>query len=174
MVFTFKEVAEILKIIDASQCEEVVVELQGLRLVVRRGNPNGAWSKHVWSSPPQTATSDAAASQGLGWAAKSLAQAHVTVAEGHVGVRAPMVGSFYRRASPQEPPFVEVGHRVKAGDPLCLIEVMKLYTTIAAPADGVIEAITADDRAAVEFDQLLFVIKPDAKHRPTHNPNVGN
>jgi biotin carboxyl carrier protein len=56
---------------------------------------------------------------------------------------------------------VEVDQRVKTGDPLCLIEVMKLYTTISSPADGIIEAIAAEDASAVEFDQLLFVIKPD-------------
>jgi biotin carboxyl carrier protein len=73
-----------------------------------------------------------------------------------------MVGSFCRRPSPDAPPFVEVGTRVKAGDPLCLIEVMKLYTTISAPIDGVIEAIAAEDASPVEFDQLLFAIAPDA------------
>jgi biotin carboxyl carrier protein len=57
---------------------------------------------------------------------------------------------------------VEVGGRVKAGDPLCLIEVMKLYTTISAPAPGVIEAVVAEDASPIEFDQLLFVIAPDA------------
>jgi biotin carboxyl carrier protein len=72
-----------------------------------------------------------------------------------------MVGSFYRRPSPHEAPFVEVGGRVGKGDPLCLIEVMKLYTTIEAPGDGIVEAIAVEDGAAIEFDQLLFVIKPD-------------
>lgn len=79
---------------------------------------------------------------------------------GRIVLRAPMVGTFYRRPSPQEPPFVNVGSQIKKGDPLCLIEVMKLYTTIEAPADGVIELIGADDAALVEFDQLLFAIRP--------------
>ena len=168
MAFTFKEVAEILKIIDASQCEEVVIELQGLRLVVRRGSPNGAWSNPSQSSPPQTPArhaSNVPEQKGLASrAARRLGhtEADLTVAEGHVAVRAPMVGTFYRRASPQERPFVEVDQHVKKGDPLCLIEVMKLYTTIPAPADGVLEAVAAEDAGPVEFDQLLFVIKPDA------------
>ena len=72
-----------------------------------------------------------------------------------------MVGTFYRRPSPDETPFVEVGARVEAGDPVCLIEVMKLYTTIEVPAAGTIEAIQAEDAALVEFDQLLFLIRPD-------------
>jgi acetyl-CoA carboxylase biotin carboxyl carrier protein len=165
MTFTFKEVAEILKIIDASQCEEVVIELQGLRLVVRRGSPNGARSNASRNSPLQAAAQLGAEQKGLAsQAAKRFrhTETDLSVAQGHVAVRAPMVGTFYRRASPEEPPFVEVNQRVKKGDPLCLIEVMKLFTTIPAPADGLLKAIAAEDAAPVEFDQILFVIKPDA------------
>jgi acetyl-CoA carboxylase biotin carboxyl carrier protein len=166
MDFTFKEVAEILKIIDASQCEEVIVELKGLRLVVRRGRPNsGSSSGQVFpSANPPPASSSAPMQTVAPHAAKGFkrSNAELSVAEGHVAVRAPMVGTFYRRASPQAPPFVETGQRVKKDDPLCLIEVMKLYTTVSAPADGVIELIAAEDAAPIEFDQLLFVIKPDA------------
>ena len=165
MAFTFKEVAEILKIIDASQCEEVLIELQGLRLVVRRGSPNGAWSNASGSSPQQAASQARLEQKGLAQqSSKKLGhtEADLSVAQGHVAVRAPMVGTFYRRASPQDRPFVEINQRVKKGDPLCLIEVMKLFTTIQAPIDGQLEAIAVEDSAAVEFDQILFVIKPDA------------
>ena len=160
MALTYKDVAEILKIIDASELEEVVIELEGLRLVVRRGNPHGAPAA-AQSSGPSAVPGPQAAKPRL---PKGMGQTRVelTPAEGRVAVRAPMVGSFYRRPSPDAPPFVEVGTRVKAGDPLCLIEVMKLYTTISAPIDGVIEAIAAEDASPVEFDQLLFVIAPDA------------
>jgi acetyl-CoA carboxylase biotin carboxyl carrier protein len=160
MAFTFKEVAEILKIIDASQCEEVLIELQGLRLVVRRGSPNGGWSSGSQGLPSHAAEKPRSA-QGT---AKGLGQtaADLSVAQGHVAVRAPMVGTFYRRASPEERPFVEVGQRVKKGDSVCLIEVMKLFTTIPAPTDGLIEVIAVEDADPVEFDQILFVIKPDA------------
>jgi acetyl-CoA carboxylase biotin carboxyl carrier protein len=165
MAFTFKEVAEILKVIDASQCEEVVIELQGLRLVVRRGSPNSSWSSGNQSSPLHAdgqstpAQNGSALRTGKG---PGRTEADLSVAQGHVAVRAPMVGTFYRRASPQERPFVEVDQRVKKGDPLCLIEVMKLFTTIPAPIDGQLQAIAVEDAAPVEFDQILFVIKPDA------------
>jgi acetyl-CoA carboxylase biotin carboxyl carrier protein len=165
MAFTFKEVAEILKIIDASQCEEVVIELQGLRLVVRRGNPNGGRSSGSQSPPPHAAAQPTSGQKGLApLSAKRLGhtEADLSVAQGHVAVRAPMVGTFYRRATPQDRPFVEVNQRVKKGDPLCLIEVMKLFTTIPAPVDGELQAIAVEDAAPVEFDQILFVIKPDA------------
>jgi len=176
MAFSFKDVAEILKIIDASECEEVVIELKGLRLVVRRGRKarseeHGAPA--LRSSSPGTGAGpvlpDAARAPPKGFlggvsrpgpARLSRGEAELTVAEGRIGVRAPMVGTFYRRPSPQEPPLVEMGQLVMPGDPLCLIEVMKLYTTIPAPAAGMLEAIAVEDGAPVEFDQLLFVIKP--------------
>jgi acetyl-CoA carboxylase biotin carboxyl carrier protein len=166
MALTFKDVAEILKMIDASQCEEVVIELEGLRLVVRRGSPHGGSTGSGW-----TAT-DGAPGRAAGGPGPSNAprppeatsfgrtRAELAVADGRIAVRAPMVGTFYRRASPQEKPFVDVGQRVKAGDALCLIEVMKLYTTIPSPCHGVVETIAVQDAAPVEFDQLLVVINP--------------
>ena len=71
-----------------------------------------------------------------------------------------MVGVFYRAPSPKDPPFVEVGSKVKRGDPLCLIEVMKLFTTIAADRDGRIAQILPANGDLVEFDQVLFVVEP--------------
>jgi acetyl-CoA carboxylase biotin carboxyl carrier protein len=155
MALTFKEVAEILKLIDASQAEEVVIELDGLRLVVRRRGASGMQDAAL--AFPATASSPGLAAP----AGSSRTRSEVTVAQGRVGVRAPMVGSFYRRPSPQEEPFTSLGQRVAPGDPLCLIEVMKLFTTIEATCGGLIEAIMVEDGAAVEFDQLLFVIRPD-------------
>ena len=76
---------------------------------------------------------------------------------GHV-VRAPMVGTFYRAASPSSPPFVEVGARVKQGDTLCIIESMKMMNQVHADRSGIIEAILVDNAEAVEFDQPLFTI----------------
>jgi biotin carboxyl carrier protein len=70
-----------------------------------------------------------------------------------------MLGSFYRAPSPKDPPFVEVGSLVKRGDPLCLIEVMKLFTTISADTDGQIAQILPANGDLVEFDQILFLIE---------------
>ena len=75
-------------------------------------------------------------------------------------MRAPMVGTFYRSPSPGAPPFVEVGSRVRKGDALCIVEVMKLFTTIAAERDGTIAEIGAENAALVEYGQMLFVMKP--------------
>jgi acetyl-CoA carboxylase biotin carboxyl carrier protein len=78
-------------------------------------------------------------------------------AEGHV-VKSPMVGTFYRSASPGAKSFVEVGDTVVQGDALCIIEAMKLMNEIEADATGTIKAILVENGQAVEFGQPLFVI----------------
>ncbi|HVL34136.1 MAG TPA: acetyl-CoA carboxylase biotin carboxyl carrier protein [Burkholderiales bacterium] len=77
--------------------------------------------------------------------------------DGHV-VKAPMVGTFYRSASPDAKPFVEVGHTVKEGDTVCIIEAMKLMNEIEADAPGVVKAILVENGQPVEYGQPLFVL----------------
>jgi acetyl-CoA carboxylase biotin carboxyl carrier protein len=79
------------------------------------------------------------------------------VPTGHV-VKSPMVGTFYRAASPGTPPYVEVGATVKEGDTLCIIEAMKLLNEIDADASGVIQQILVENGQPVEFGQPLFII----------------
>jgi acetyl-CoA carboxylase biotin carboxyl carrier protein len=79
------------------------------------------------------------------------------VAEGHV-VKSPMVGTFYRSASPGAKPFVDVGQSVNNGETLCIIEAMKLLNEIEADQSGVIKAILVENGQPVEFGQPLFVI----------------
>lgn len=73
-------------------------------------------------------------------------------------VKAPMVGTFYRAPSPGASPFVEVGQTVKEGQPLCIIEAMKLLNEIEADKSGVIKEILVDNGEPVEFGQPLFLI----------------
>ncbi|MFO0387821.1 MAG: acetyl-CoA carboxylase biotin carboxyl carrier protein [bacterium] len=77
--------------------------------------------------------------------------------KGHI-VKSPMVGTFYRSPSPGAKPFVELGHSVKSGDPICLIEAMKLMNEIEADVAGEIKEILVENGHAVEFGQPLFVI----------------
>jgi len=162
---TYKDVAEILKLIDASDCEELVVELDDLRLVVRRRGAGGKAEAVFEDAGGRRAGSAADFEAPVGSKAPatvdSEAAAAAAPADGRVELRAPMVGTFYRAPGPGEPPFVELGDRVAAGDPLGLIEVMKLYTTLEAPAPGRIVEIAAENEALVEHDQVLFVIEPD-------------
>ncbi|MGH8528421.1 MAG: acetyl-CoA carboxylase biotin carboxyl carrier protein [Nevskiales bacterium] len=78
---------------------------------------------------------------------------------GHV-VRAPMVGTFYRSPSPEAPPFVSAGDKIKANQTLCIIEAMKMLNQIAAELNGEILEVLAENGQPVEFDQPLFVIAP--------------
>ena len=77
--------------------------------------------------------------------------------EGHV-VKSPMVGTFYRSASPSAKPFVEVGDTVKKGQPICIIEAMKLMNEIESDADGVVKAVLVDNGQPVEYGEPLIVI----------------
>jgi acetyl-CoA carboxylase biotin carboxyl carrier protein len=160
VALSYKEVAEILKIIDASDCQEVILELEGARLVVRRGEAGATPAPMAAAGPAAAIPATAPAQAATTAAAKPAAPAAAAEAAGGTVVRAPMVGTFYRRPAPDQPPFVEVGSKVKAGDALCLIEVMKLYTTIETTTAGVIEQIAAEDGQLVEFDQPLFTINP--------------
>ena len=160
MALSFKEVAEIMKIIDSSSCEELELEAEDMRLVVRRGG-HGSVSHAPSETPFRPAVSNNPMPQPAAVAPVSgdAIPVHGGGEAAHIE-KAPMVGTFYRRSSPDEPPFVELGSKVAAGDPLCMIEVMKLYTTISASVDGVVDAILVDDAALVEFDQPLLVIRP--------------
>jgi acetyl-CoA carboxylase biotin carboxyl carrier protein len=172
MALSYREVAEILKIIDASACDELILELEGTKFVVRRGKAgNGdaaagmagkprSISPESISSTTTTTTTGAAAARACAPTITKQAAAQERREDGLVEMRAPMIGTFYRAPSPAEPPFVKVGDEVQVGDPLCLIEVMKLFTTIEAQHAGRIAEIGAQNAALVEYDQLLFVIEP--------------
>ena len=90
-------------------------------------------------------------------AAPAVEPAKPALAEGHV-VKSPMVGTFYRSASPGSKAFVDVGQTVNSGETLCIIEAMKLLNEIEADQGGVIKAILVENGQPVEFGQPLFVI----------------
>jgi acetyl-CoA carboxylase biotin carboxyl carrier protein len=76
-----------------------------------------------------------------------------------IEVRAPIVGTFYRAASPDSPPYVEVGQKVKPGDLLCIIEAMKLMNEIPCEVAGIVKEVLIDNAKPVEYDQVLFLIE---------------
>ena len=80
--------------------------------------------------------------------------------EKHVIIKSPIIGTFYRKPSPDKDSFVEVGQNVEAGNVLCVIEAMKLFNEIESEISGTIIKILADDQSPVEFDQPLFIIDP--------------
>ena len=104
---------------------------------------------------PQVAAAPVAAAPGsaLGSAAPAAA-----ALSGHV-LRSPMVGAFYPSSCPDSAPIVEVGQQVKVGDPLCIVEAMKMMNQIQSDKAGVIKSILVENGDTVEFDQPLFVIE---------------
>jgi acetyl-CoA carboxylase biotin carboxyl carrier protein len=153
----FDDIAEILKIIDSSSCDEVVVETGDVKLVVRRNGAAGQPTVLLNDRPLTHAPAAAAVQSPV---AATAAPPQIATAAGQIEVTAPMVGTFYRAPSPDAPVFVEVGTMVKAGQPLCLIEVMKLFTTINSEVSGRIAQIGADNGELVEYGRTLFVIEP--------------
>jgi len=152
----FDEIAEILKIIDASSCDELVIETGDMKLLVRRNSVGAALTPtHDETAAPAAATPSMAAPPRASAPAKALQKA-----PHQIEIVAPMIGTFYRAPSPDAPPFVEIGSVVRGGQPLCLIEVMKLFTTIASEHDGRIVQIGAENAELVEFGRTLFVIEP--------------
>jgi len=151
----FDEIAEILKIIDASSCDELVIETGDMKLLVRRGSAAAAASATTHDEPAMPI----AAAPSI--TAPSVASAQKPATAPHqIEIVAPMIGTFYRAPSPDAPPFVEIGSMVRKGQPLCLIEVMKLFTTIGSEHDGRIVRIGAENAELVEFGRTLFVIEP--------------
>lgn len=157
MSLTYDEIAEIIKLIDSSSCDELVVETGDIKLVVRRnGASAGAAAEYVERGSAPVTVSPAAPRKARAAAPKVAAAA----AAGQIEVAAPMVGTFYRAPNPEARAFVDVGDVVGVGDPLCLIEVMKLFTTINAEVAGRIVQIGAENGELVEYGRTLFVIEP--------------
>jgi len=159
---TYDEIAEIIKLIDSSSCDELVVETGDIKLVVRRnGASAGAAAEYVERGSAPVTVSPAAPRKARAAAPKvAAADAADATAAGQIEVPAPMVGTFYRAPSPEAKAFVDVGDVVGVGDPLCLIEVMKLFTTINAEVAGRIVQIGAENGELVEYGRTLFVIEP--------------
>ena len=162
MVLSYTDVGEILKMIDTSSCEEVVLELDGIKMVVRKGGHGSSPANSATIPDGSLSDTDAPAKGRQMPKTTSRPINKVDAGDGGTGkgdiIKSPMVGTFYSKPSPEEPPFVIAGQDVKKGDTLCLIEVMKLYTALESAIDGTVETIFVEEGALVEFDQPLFSI----------------
>jgi len=138
-----------------------LVETSGIaELEIQEGEERVRITRALPAAPAAPATSTVVQAGGGAVAAPAAApivEAAPPVAEGHV-VKSPMVGTFYRSATPGSTAFVEVGDSVTEGTTLCIIEAMKLMNEIEADKAGVIKAIPAENGQPVEFGQPLFII----------------
>jgi acetyl-CoA carboxylase biotin carboxyl carrier protein len=154
---SYDEIAEIMRLIDNSSCDEFIVETGDMKLVVRRNGASGTAelvSEHATPAITAAAALQVAVREARATPAKASAIA------GQIEVTAPMVGTFYRAPNPDAPPFVDVGSVVQQGQPLCIIEVMKLFTTINSDIAGRVVQIGAENGELVEYARTLFVIEP--------------
>jgi acetyl-CoA carboxylase biotin carboxyl carrier protein len=150
---TAKDVAEILKALESSSFDTLDLELNGVKLQLRRAG-----------APAPARAAPSASSHALDHANAAPAAAHaapVEVPPGTTPVPAPLLGIFYRAPRPGEPPFVEVGARVEADTIVGIIEVMKLMNTVRAGMRGQVVAIAAGNGELVEYGESLLFVRPD-------------
>ena len=162
-----KEIQELIKFVSKSGVSEVEIESKGFKINIKtppykRGGQTEV--QIVQAAAPQQASPAAqpvaqAAPQPAAEAATAKAEAPADNGN-YEEVKSPMIGTFYRSASPEKPPFVGVGDEVKKGDIICIIEAMKLFNEIEAEVSGKIVKVLADDSSPVEYDQPLFLIEP--------------
>ncbi len=144
-----ERIREVVRIVQESGVAEIAIEEAGMRVSVRRREEPDAVATPT-PAPSEPSEADVAALQ---------PPAEPTI-DGFVRVEAPMVGTFYRAASPGAPPFVEEGGSVESGQTLCILEAMKLLNEIKSDLDGVVRRIHVANGDPVEFGQLLFEIEP--------------
>jgi len=160
MALSYKDVADIVKIIDASNCDEFIVELGDTKIVLRRGtNGTESTTAPLAPRPMQQPLAQSQPNSAPSAPVPSNQEVRGSADNSTSVMRSPMVGTFYRAPSPKDPPFVDIGSVVKVGDPLCVIEVMKLFTTIEADRAGRVSAVYVSNAELVEFNQPLFRIE---------------
>ena len=172
------DVIQIMKFLDASKFNELHLEMGDLKLFVNKGGsrnslqalgPNlGSHSETKISEDAVLPQVDSPAPPGF----LSPAEGEKVVEEvrpsgsleeeGLIPIKAPMLGTFYRAPKPDDPPFVEVGTLLNEEDKVCIIEVMKLFSTISAGVRGRIAKICAENGQLVEYNQVMFLVEPEA------------
>ena len=152
-----KEIQNLIKFVSNSGVAEVKLETGDVKITIRttlEGN-----------SPDITYVQQAPMQQAIAAPVAAIPVAAVPVAAvdenaKYVTIKSPMIGTFYRKPSPDKPVFVEVGTTIAKGDVLCVVEAMKLFNEIEAEITGKIVKILVDDMSPVEFDQPLFLVDP--------------
>ena len=148
MSLTAADIREIMRLVEESHFDELLLETQGVKLHLRRSGTST-------SMVPVAATASAVAPAAPAAAAPTPAPAERAAGDGQ-DVTSPMLGTFYRSPKPGAPPYVEVGAQVEADTVICIIEVMKLMNTVRAGVKGRVTQILPADGALVEFGETLI------------------
>ncbi len=148
-----RKIKKLIELLEESNIGEI--EIKEGEESVRISRAGFGAAPQYYAPPPMYAQPPAAASPAP--AAAAVAPVEKAEPAGHI-VRSPMVGTFYRAASPGSAPFVEVGQKINKGDVLCIIEAMKMMNQIEADRSGTVGAVLAEDGSPVEFDQPMITI----------------
>ncbi len=168
-----QEIYNLMDRFEGSSMAEMELEMSGAKLVMKKYSGVGA--PVMVTSQPQNVgvfAQSAVGTQSIAMAQEIMdgqnianaqdlagAQASEATQKNLTPITAPLVGTFYRAASPEDAPFVTVGQQVKKGDVVGIIEAMKLMNEITAPADGIIESIDVENESMVEYNQVLMNLK---------------
>jgi acetyl-CoA carboxylase biotin carboxyl carrier protein len=147
-----RKLKTLIELVESSGIAELEISEGEERVRITRALPGQAHSPAVVTTLPAPSLVPA-----NGTPTPTVVPPPTTDAEGHV-VKSPMVGTFYRSASPGAKPFVDVGDEVQIGDPLCIIEAMKLMNEIEADQAGTVKAILIENGQPVEYGQPLIII----------------
>jgi oxaloacetate decarboxylase alpha subunit len=150
-----KEIKELIKIIDETEISELNLESDGVKISIRKG-------PSVVASVPVTATSRQEGMERVAAPAFSKAPEPVVLANSEM-ITSPMVGTFYSSQSPEAPAYVKVGQQVEVGQPVCIVEAMKLMNEIESEIEGKILQILVENGQPVEYGQPLFIIENKEK-----------
>ena len=152
-----KQIQDLIRFVSKSGVNEVSIEQKDFKITIKTTQVQTVVNAtlpetHVVAAAPVAATA----------AAPAPAPAAEPVADTskYITVRSPMIGTFYRSASPEKPLFVNVGDEIKPGTVLCIIEAMKLFNEIESEVSGRVVKILTDNSSPVEYDQPLFLVEP--------------
>jgi acetyl-CoA carboxylase biotin carboxyl carrier protein len=159
LMFKLSEIKELIKLVDQSSLQELEIQNEGSKLLIRK--PNKTESVFVTSgSAVQYAPAATAPVYAPQEVAAPVTPASAVVDQSHLHrIVSPMVGTFYHAASPEAGPFVQVGDKVKERTVVCIVEAMKLMNDIVADTTGEIVEILVENGQLVEYGQPLFLVK---------------
>ena len=155
-----KEIQNLIKFVAKSGASEVKLEMDDIKITIKTGDERGESTTYVQQIPVNAPVAQMPV---VPVASEAVAAAPAPSAEDnskYITIKSPIIGTFYRKPSPEKSVFVEVGSTIKEGDVLCVIEAMKLFNEIESEISGKIIKILVDDSSPVEFDQPLFLVDP--------------
>jgi acetyl-CoA carboxylase biotin carboxyl carrier protein len=147
-----KQIHDLIKVVNKSNIGEISIEDKDGKVTIKQKEDKIT----VTSAPAQTVYAAAPTAA----APVASAPAAAPAADNLITIKSPMIGTFYRRASPDKPLLAEEGTEVSAGKVVCIIEAMKLFNEIESEVKGTIVKILVEDASPVEFDQPLFLVQP--------------